>query len=304
MINSNGKKVLVMGASGMLGHRLVQSWSSRFDVWATLRGGFSGYERFGIFDENKTLPGVRADDFDSVVDAFARSKPDVVVNCIGVIKQLKTAKDPIPTLMTNAVFPHRLAKLCRAAGSRLLTLSTDCVFSGQKGNYTEQDVPDAEDLYGRSKNMGEVAGGNCLTIRTSIIGRELESAHSLIEWFLSNRGGRVRGFRRAIYSGFPTVVLADILADLIENHPALSGVWHVSSEPINKYELLVLTRKAYNLDIEIEPDDDFRIDRSLDSSRFRRETGFQPPTWEAMINRMAEDKTPYDEWRKQFNKSV
>ncbi len=289
-----------MGGSGMLGHKLVQSWSSRFDVWTTLRSGFSGYERFGIYDENKTLTNVRIDDFDSVVDAFAHSTPNVVVNCIGVIKQLKTAKDPIPTLTTNAVFPHRLANLCRATGVRLITLSTDCVFSGRKGNYSEQDTPDAEDLYGRSKNMGEVAGDNCLTIRTSIIGRELESAHSLIEWFLSNSGGSVRGFRRAIYSGFPTIVLANILADLIENHPAMSGVWHVSSEPINKYELLLLARRAYNLDIEIEPDDDFQIDRSLDSSRFRGETGFSPPSWEVMINRMAADETPYNEWRKQF----
>jgi dTDP-4-dehydrorhamnose reductase len=297
MTGSNGKRILVMGGSGMLGHKLVQSWNARFDVWTTLRGNFFGYRRFGIFDEDKTVPNVRVDDFDSVVDAFARSKPDVVVNCIGVIKQLKTAKDPIPTLTTNAIFPHRLAKLCRAAGARLITLSTDCVFSGRTGNYTEQDAPDAEDLYGRSKNMGEVAEENCLTVRTSIIGRELESAHSLIEWFLSNRGGRVRGFTRAIYSGFPTVVAADILANLIENYPQLSGVRHVSSEPINKYELLLLTRKAYNLDIEIEPDHDFHIDRSLDSSRFRRETGFVPPSWEAMIKRMANDETTYDEWR-------
>ena len=282
----------------MLGHKLVQMWSSRFDVWTTLRGNFSGFERFRIFDKSKTIASVQVDNFDSVVNAFAESRPDAVVNCIGVIKQLKTAKDPIPTLTTNAIFPHRLAKLCKTAGARLITLSTDCVFSGRTGNYTEQDVPDAEDLYGRSKNMGEVEGDDCLTIRTSIIGRELESAHSLVEWFLSNRDSGVRGFTKAIYSGFPTIVLADILANLIENYPKLNGVWQVSSEPVNKYELLLLIRRAYNLNIEIEPDDDFQIDRSLDSSRFRRETGFAPPSWEEMIHQMAADPTPYDEWRK------
>jgi dTDP-4-dehydrorhamnose reductase len=298
MTESNGKRILVLGGSGMLGHKLVQSWSNRFDVWTTLRASFSRYERFRIFDKNKTIAGVNVDNFDSVVNAFAQSQPDAVVNCIGVIKQLKTAKDPIPTLTTNAIFPHRLANLCKTAGARLITLSTDCVFSGRKGNYTEQDVPDAEDLYGRSKNMGEVEGDDCLTVRTSIIGRELESAHSLVEWFLSNRGSGVCGFTKAIYSGFPTIVLADVLANLIENYPKLNGVWQVSSEPVNKYELLLLIRRAYNLNIEIEPDDDFQIDRSLDSSRFRRETGFAPPSWEEMIDRMAADPTPYDEWRK------
>lgn len=298
MTESNGKRILVLGGSGMLGHKLVQMWSNRFDVWTTLRGSFSDYERFGLFDENKTIARVNVDNFDSVVNAFARSQPNVVVNCIGVIKQLKTAKDPIPTLTTNAVFPHRLVNLCNATGARLITLSTDCVFNGRKGNYTELDAPDAEDLYGRSKNMGEVEGENCLTVRTSIIGRELESAHSLVEWFLTHRGGRVRGFTGAIYTGFPTIVLADVLANLIENYGQLGGVWHVSSEPVNKYELLLLIRKAYNLNIEIEPYGDFEIDRSLNSSRFRRETGFVPPSWEEMVNRMAADKTPYDEWRK------
>lgn len=281
----------------MLGHKLAQMWRERFEVFVTLRSDFERFARFGIFDSSKTLTGVSAEDFDSVINAFGSVQPDVVVNCIGVIKQLETAKDPVPTLTVNAIFPHLLAKLCQTTAARLISLSTDCVFSGKKGNYAENETPDASDLYGQSKRWGEVAGENCLTVRSSIIGREIDSAHSLVEWFLSNRGGRVRGFTNAVYSGFPTVVMADILADLIENHRDLNGLWQISSEPINKFELIKLINKAFEARVEIEPYEDFYCDRSLDSSRFRHETGFMPESWSEMVRRMAADPTPYDEWR-------
>jgi dTDP-4-dehydrorhamnose reductase len=238
-------------------------------------------------------------DFETVRRAFKVARPEVVINAVGVIKQLPTAKDPIVALTINSLFPHQLAALCRESGARLVTLSTDCVFNGRRGMYTETDVADAEDLYGRTKFLGEATGENCLTLRTSIIGRELSSSHSLLEWFLSNRGGKVKGFVNAIYSGFPTIVMADIIADLIERHANLSGLYHVSSEPINKYDLLKLIREAYRVEIEIEPETEFQIDRSLDSKRFREATGFAPPAWPEMIKRMAEDPTPYDEWRRE-----
>ena len=271
----------------MLGHQLVKSWSERFDVWTTLRGDFSSVERFGIFDQKKTIENVSAENFDSIVKAFSIARPQIVVNCIGVIKQLKTSKDPIPTLTINSIFPHRAANLCRASGARFITLSTDCVFSGMRGNYSDADAPDATDLYGQSKHWGEVEGENWLTIRTAIIGRELGTAHSLVDWFLSNRGGRVKGFTKAIYTGFPTIVLADILGNVIENYKELSGLWHVSSEPINKYELLRLINDAFDAIIEIEPFEDFYCDRSLDSTRFRQATNFKPETWKEMVKRMS-----------------
>lgn len=281
-------RILILGGAGMLGHQLVKSWGERFDVWTTLRGGFESVEKFGILTKEKTITNVSAENFDSVVNAFATVKPNVVVNCIGVIKQLKSSKDPIITLTVNSIFPHRVAKLCQTAGARFVTLSTDCVFSGKQGNYSETDVPDATDLYGQSKRWGEVDAENCLTLRTSIIGRELGTAHSLVDWFLSNRGKNetVKGFTKAIYSGFPTVVFANIMADIIENHPNLTGVWQVSSEPINKYELLKLVNQAYNAGIEIEPFEDFHCDRSLDSTRFREATGFKPQSWTEMIKAM------------------
>jgi dTDP-4-dehydrorhamnose reductase len=254
-----------------------------------LRSGFKRYERFNLFNQERTIEGVDVTDFDSLSRVFAMVKPDVVVNAVGVIKQLKEAKDPITSLTINSLLPHRLALFCQAMNARLISMSTDCVFDGRKGNYTEEDVANAEDLYGRTKFLGEVTGENCLTLRTSIIGRELETLHSLVEWFLSNRGGKVRGFTKAIYTGFPTIVMANIIADVIENHENLSGLYHVASEPINKYDLLLLLRDAYKVDIEIEPFDDFVLDRSLNANKFNEATGFKPQPWTDLINEMAKD---------------
>jgi dTDP-4-dehydrorhamnose reductase len=290
-------RVLILGGAGMLGHKLVQCYSQRYETYATLRGSYSSYARYQIFDPARLVEHVDAFHFDSLVQAIAQVQPDVVINCIGVIKQLASAKDPIISLTINSLLPHRLAGVCQVAGIRLLHISTDCVFNGKDGMYTEDTPSNAEDLYGRSKFLGEISGPNCLTLRTSIIGRELNTRSGLIEWFLSNRGGQVRGFRQAIYTGFTTQVLADIIADLIDHHPDLSGLWQVSSDPIDKYELLLLAREAFGIDVQIEPDDSVRIDRSLDSTRFRQATGFQPPSWPDMIRAMASDPTQYDSWR-------
>jgi len=291
-------RILVIGGSGMLGHKLVQAWQNRFDVWTTLKGRFEDYEVFGILEKKKTFDLIDVENFEAVEQVLGNVRPQVIFNAVGIIKQLPTSKNVIKTLTINSIFPHRLAEVAEKMGVRLINISTDCVFDGKKGNYNEEDVSDATDVYGKSKNLGEVTTGNCLTLRTSIIGRELKTSHSLVEWFLSNRGKKVKGFVNAVYTGFPTIILADIIADLIENYENLSGLYHVSSEPINKYELLKLINEAYRADVEIEPFEDFRIDRSLDSTRFRIETGFYPAGWQEMIKRMADDPTPYDEWRK------
>jgi dTDP-4-dehydrorhamnose reductase len=171
------------------------------------------------------------------------------------------------------------------------------VFSGSKGNYSENDIPDATDLYGRSKQFGEVTGTNCLTIRTSIIGRELGTAHSLIDWFLSQTNS-VNGYSNAIFSGFPTIVLADLLGNIIEEQPDLTGLYHLSSDPISKFALLELVKNRLGLTVKIVDAPEFRIDRSLDSSAFRSLTGFSPLRWAEMVDRMFDDPTPYDRWRK------
>jgi dTDP-4-dehydrorhamnose reductase len=296
-------RVLILGAAGMFGHKLWQvlrDCRAPFDTWASVRGRVADYERYTLFDQSHLLGGVEADNFDSVIRAFATVRPEVVINCIGVIKQLPTAKNPTVSLKINALFPHQLATLCQTCGARLFHMSTDCVFSGRKGCYSEDDVADADDLYGRTKYLGEVGEAGCLTLRTSIIGRELSTTSGLVEWFLSNRGHTVRGYSKAIFSGFTTLALAQIIIALITDHPGLSGLYHVASEPINKYDLLCLIRDTLALPIEIEPDGAVQIDRSLDGARFREATGLQSPLWQDMIRAMAADPTPYDTWRTQL----
>jgi len=290
-------RILIFGANGMLGHKLVQQLSGRFDVYGTIRGTFETVEKYGIFDKTKIIENVSPTDIASIEAAIQTAQPNVVINAIGIIKQVPSAKDVITTLEINSIFPHRLAEFGGKYGFRLFTISTDCVFDGVKGFYNEDDTPNAIDLYGKSKNLGEVTGPNCVTIRSSIIGRELESSHSLIEWFLTNRGKSIKGFTNAIYSGFPTIVFADIIASLIIEHKELSGLHHIATEPINKFDLLTLVNKYYDAGITVERDDDFKIDRSLDGSRFAKLTGFKPQPWEELIKRMAEDPTPYDSFR-------
>ena len=299
-VGDEAMKVLILGGSGMLGHMLWRTLTARFDTRVTFRQSPTGYARLGVFDPARSLGHVSAQDFDGVVRALAAVRPDVVVNCVGIVKQDAAAKDPYQSINTNALFPHRLAQACVAAGGRLIHISTDCVFTGRRGNYKETDTADAEDIYGRTKWLGEVDYERCLTIRTSMIGRELQGAHGLVEWFLSQRGKTVRGFKRAVFSGFTTEALASIIGDVIADRDELRGVWHVAADPISKFDLLTLVEEAYRLDIEIEPDETFVCDRSLDGERFRQETGFVPPSWPEMIERMARDATPYEEMRRNY----
>lgn len=279
--------VLVLGATGMLGHALCRALNDRYETWAAARSEYARYSRHGIFDPKRFISGTDAFDFGSVVRAFAIARPQVAVNCIGIVKQLPAANDPVSALTVNALFPHHLADLCQAAGTRLIHISSDCVFSGRKGNYTEDDPSDAEDLYGQTKYLGELRRENCLTLRTSIIGRELASANGLVEWFLSQEGGTVEGYARAMYSGLTTPELADVITNLIEKHRDLSGLFQVSGETISKFELLLLLRDAYGLDVTIRETDHIRLDRTLSSVRFRSETGYHPPSWPEMVRRLA-----------------
>lgn len=281
----------------MLGHKLVQIFRDRCDVWTTIRGNFHSCEKYKIFNRQKTTFGLDVLDIKLLETEVEKIKPNVIINAVGIIKQIKDSKDVIKTLNVNSIFPHQLADIAEKYDSRLICISTDCVFNGEKGNYTEEEPADAYDLYGKSKNLGEIVGQNCLTLRTSIIGRELQTTNSLVEWFLNNRDNKVSGFVNAVFSGFPTVYMAEILYDLIVNFKTLSGLYHVSSEPINKFELLTLIKKAYQLDVEIERFEDFKIDRSLDSTKFRKETGFNPPDWNKLVEMMANDPTPYDFWK-------
>lgn len=291
-------KVLILGGSGMLGHKLYQTLAPRLTTYATVRGPVGNYEHLGIFDSAQLIGEVVAEDFRSVERALAVVQPDVVVNCIGIVKQDAASKDPITSITVNSLFPHRVAQAVTKLGGRVIHLSTDCVFSGRTGDYTETDLADPVDLYGRSKLVGEPTTDRALTIRTSMIGRELRGAHGLLEWFLSQGDGRVRGFKRAIFSGFPTVALANLILKLIVDRADLAGTWHVASGPISKFDLLTLVKQTYGLAVQIEPDESFVCDRSLDGTRFRETTGIQFPSWPEMIVEMFSDPTPYDRIRR------
>ncbi len=285
-------RVLILGGNGMLGHKLVQILGSEFETFSTIRRELPAVERFGIFDRERTITNVDVTSERQVVDVIDRVRPDVVINCVGIIKQITST--PETMVQINTVLPRKLAELSAKYHFRLILISTDCVFAGSKGNYSEADVPDADDIYGKTKLRGEVVAPNCLTIRTSMFGRELDSSHSLIEWFLSMRNQTISGFTRAIYSGFSTIVLSEIISSLIKDRADLSGLYHISSDPISKFELLELVNDAFEANVTIKPDDSLIIDRSLDSTKFRSGTGFVPPTWPEMIKLMAADTTPYE----------
>jgi dTDP-4-dehydrorhamnose reductase len=231
------------------------------------------------------ISGVDVENIDSLMRVIGDTKPDVVINCIGLVKQLAEAEDPLAAIPINSLLPHRIARLCAVADARLVHMSTDCVFSGSKGMYSESDQSDAKDLYGRSKFLGEVDYPNAITLRTSIIGHELEGARSLVGWFLS-QSGSVRGFKKAIFSGLPTVEIARLIRDFVLPDPHLHGLYHVSADPINKYDLLGLIADAYGKRIEIVLDESYFIDRSLDSARFRSITGFEPKPWVELVRSM------------------
>lgn len=279
-------KILVLGASGMLGNAMIRVMSERADwqVYGTVRSE-SSKRFFSGSIADRLLSGVDVEQNDSLIQAFNRVRPDVVINCIGLIKQLAEAEDPLQAIPINSLLPHRLARLCELIGARLVHMSTDCVFVGDKGNYCESDPSDAPDLYGKSKFLGEVAYPHSVTVRTSIIGRELQSVHGLVEWFLSQQGV-CKGFRRVIFSGLPTVVLAQIIRDVVIPRPGLFGVYHVAAQRISKYDLLKLIADVYGKAIEVVPDDQIVIDRSLNADKFNKETGYSVPGWPDLIRRM------------------
>lgn len=279
-------KILLLGANGMLGHHFYQSWKSRHDMLVTFRGSESQYSN-EIFADSNALYNLDVRDTTYVEKIISEFRPDVVVNATGVTKQNATHAYATDTILVNAAFPHQLARTCEEHAARLVLLSTDCIFSGRKGMYTEADEPDPLDLYGRTKLLGEVDKPHVITVRKSTIGLELDDAHGLIEWFLAQTG-IIKGFRKAIYSGLTSVRLAEIVERILVEYDELSGIWHVASEPINKYDLLkkladLLDRK----DIDIQPDDSFICDRSLDGRRFAAETGYQAPSWDVMLSELA-----------------
>ena len=282
-------RILIMGISGMLGSSLYSFLDAQcaYEVYGTARREFNN-STSKYFPTNKhKIINFDIDDIKDLDDIFDAIKPNIVINCIGMVKQIETSDGGISQIKLNALFPHKLYRVCQRSYARLIHFSTDCVFSGARGMYTESDLPDARDMYGLSKLLGEVVGENCITLRTSIIGHELCTAHSLIDWFLS-QSGEVMGYENAIFSGLPTVEVARILKEYIIPNDSLNGLYHLSANPISKFDLLTLVALEYGKELDIKPMSTPQIDRSLDSTLFRSKTGFEPKSWAVMIKLMHE----------------
>jgi dTDP-4-dehydrorhamnose reductase len=287
-------RVLILGGNGMLGHKLCNLLPEELEVWATFR---TPPQQYSILPFDRQIHHVSVIDVHLVKELLDRLLPDAVVNAVGIVKQRDEAKNVVKSIQVNALFPHLLADLCIERNIRVIQFSTDCVFSGARGNYSEMEIPDPVDLYGRSKLLGEVNKPGILTLRTSIIGWQLNTFTSLLSWFALQRGKRIKGYRRAIYSGLSTSVLAQLIEKILLAYPDLSGIYNVASKPISKYELLLELRELLDWkDISIEPDENYICDRSLSAGLFTSHTGWNAPAWEFMLKGIAAEWPYYQEY--------
>ena len=290
-------RVLILGGGGMLGHKLWQVLPQHFDTWMTIRKTRQDYSKIPLFQSKQEIENLDVSDFRSVQKVLAELKPQVIVNCIAVTKRHMDPKNHVASITLNSLLPHQLAHWGQENGTRIIHFSTDCVFDGKSGGYTEDNLTDADDVYGKTKALGELHGPGCVTIRSSFIGREISHHTELVEWFLDQKGKSIKGFRQAIYTGLTTPVAARVVQKVIAEFPSLSGLYHVASEPITKFELLTLLKEAFKLNVEIKPEDSFVCRRNLIGTRFKEATRFVAPSWKEMIAELAMDPTPYDQWR-------
>lgn len=279
-------RVLVIGASGMIGSTVLRVLNEKkgWEVFGSVRDE-SAKRFFSASIGERLIAGIDVEHQNALVKVLDQIRPDVVVNCAGLTKHKPEAEDPLVAIPINTLMPHRLAGLCKLVGARLIHVSTDCVFSGEKGGYVETDFADARDVYGKSKALGEVHYPHTITLRTSTIGHELQSKYGLLDWFLAQEG-RCKGYNRAFFSGLPTVVFAQVIRDVVIPHTELSGLHHVAAKPINKFDLLKLIADVYGKTIDIVPDEKLMIDRSLDAKRFQSATGYVAPEWPELIKLM------------------
>lgn len=282
-------RLVILGGTGMLGHTLWERLSLRFpDTYATIRKGIGDYGDSRLLGSARVIDHIDVMDFRMLEGALRGIKPDVILNCIGITKRREEPQNLIPSIILNAMLPHKLAKLAADVNAKLIHFSTDCVFDGRAGHYSDDAPTNATDIYGRTKALGEVAGNNVLTLRSSFIGKEMHEGTELLEWFLSQKNA-VRGFKNAIYTGLTTLELCRVIEKLLLDYPDASGLYNVSSEPINKFDLLRLIGEKMHRSVEIIPDESFHCDRSLDSERFRRDFGYTPPTWKKMVEELSQE---------------
>lgn len=292
----NRKTILILGATGMLGHMLVRVLSRTHLITGTISTAYDQNDKVHrVLPRPQCIDQLDVTDFTEVDIVIRQVKPDVILNCVGLIKHKMDMRRVLDAIRINSVFPHQLAEICTTLGVRLIHFSTDCVFAGTPGVKRLTDTPDAVDVYGSTKRLGEVKFGTSLTLRTSFIGRQLAGDEELIEWALSQRGQTISGYQNAIYSGLTTRALSSVVAQVIDQCPDLVGLYQVASSPISKFDLLSELNMRMRLGMTIERNTKFECDRTLDGSEFSKVTGIQVPSWEAMLNELCQDQAFYDQ---------
>lgn len=284
-------KILVLGASGLIGHKLFQTMKDAgHDVYGVLHGEKTSFPEVDFLQKDSVIESVDVLDFDKLHGILYAIQPNVVLNCVGITKRKEEVNDPFQAISVNALFPHKLANLAKDMNFRVIHFSTDCVFNGELGNYNEESNTTGEDAYGKTKALGEIRYPHTLTIRSSFIGRELAGKTELLEWLISENGNTIKGFTQAWYSGVSTIFMAKTVLDIIENYPDISDLYQLAiPEPISKYDLLCLARDAFQLDIEIIPDGNFEIKPTLDGSKLTNAMDLTIPSWQEMMNELAAD---------------
>lgn len=289
-------KILIFGANGMIGHQMWYKLNKEFpgSVYGTVRKDAAYYDQFKIFNTQFLIPNLDVTNTAQVLKVLDQVNPDVVLNCVGITLRKPEIKDPELCQNVNSLFPQRLGRWAAQHQKRLIHFSTDCVFAGGDGMYTELSIPDAQDVYGKTKFLGEVLGSHSLTLRCPIIGREIEGKTELIEWFLQQRNKTIKGYSKAIYSGITSAEMARQIILIIRKYPNLTGLYQISSEPISKYDLLNLLNQISSLKVTINKDESYSTNKSLNSKKYRQLTGYNPPSWTSMLSEMMEE-TFYNE---------
>jgi dTDP-4-dehydrorhamnose reductase len=287
-------KLLILGVSGLIGHKLLQELSVDHEVFGTLHKTKEHYNNLALFAESTIIDGIDVLNFEKLTCVLQATDPDVVLNCVGITKRKISDNNTLEVIETNAVFPHKLAKWAKKNNKRVIHFSTDCVFNGKEGNYTEESLTTAEDLYGRTKALGEIRYDNTLTIRSSFIGQELFDRIELLDWVLAQDGKQIKGFKNALYSGVSTNFMAKTVNDIITNYPKLNSIYQLAPEvPISKYDLISLAKKAYGLDIDITPETDYIHRPTLNATKLKNEIGIKVPSWEEMMEELAKNNFFY-----------
>ena len=287
-------RILILGVSGLIGHKLLQELSADFEVFGTLHKKKNLYGNCPLFTDKNIIENINVVEFEILKGVLFAINPDVILNCVGITKRKIDTENPLKTININSAFPHLLANWAKTNQKRVIHFSTDCVFDGKIGNYTEKSLTNAEDLYGRTKALGEINYNHTLTIRSSFIGQELFDKTELLDWFIAQNGKQIKGYKNTFYSGVSTIFMARVVKNIILNFPNLSGLYQLAPDkPISKYELLNLAKEAWNVKVDIIPDDEHVHNPTLDAGKLKYEINLIVPSWREMMNELASNKGFY-----------